>query len=96
MTLEPINYTTGAVYSGKNIERLMTAAAIRGYARPQWLTYKQAQSVGLQVRKGEKGVKIEKVGQGQCKKTGKKTRFLRAYTVFNVEQCDRVTEEAAA
>ncbi|GAB3129304.1 zincin-like metallopeptidase domain-containing protein [Novispirillum itersonii] len=52
---QPMNPTTGKPYRGMNAVWLET----HGYADPRWMTYKQAQSVGAQVRKGERGCQIE-------------------------------------
>jgi antirestriction protein ArdC len=32
---------------------------MRGYDDPRWLTYRQAESIGAQVRRGEKGTPIQ-------------------------------------
>lgn len=47
----PFNPVSGTEYSGMNRLNLM----IQGYSDPRWMTYKQAQSVNAQVRKGERG-----------------------------------------
>ncbi|MDP2699924.1 zincin-like metallopeptidase domain-containing protein [Thalassospira sp.] len=49
------NPTTGNAYSGINQIWLES----KGYADPRWVTYRQAQANGYQVRKGESGTKIE-------------------------------------
>jgi antirestriction protein ArdC len=78
-------------YRGINVFMLMCA----GYESPYWMTYRQAQSVGGQVRKGEKGCPViywnviekeETNSKGQ--KVKRKIPFLRYYTVFNLEQID--------
>jgi len=51
----PYNPTTGNRYRGVNILALMANA----YADPRWMTYKQAQGQGWQVRGGEKGTQIQ-------------------------------------
>ncbi|MGL5291359.1 MAG: ArdC family protein, partial [Vibrionaceae bacterium] len=51
----PINPTTGNRYKGINAIFLMA----QGFADNRWLTYKQAEAVGAQVRKGEKGAPIQ-------------------------------------
>jgi antirestriction protein ArdC/phage/plasmid primase-like uncharacterized protein len=51
----PMNPTTGKRYKGINSLALM--AEQRG--DPRWLTYKQAQAIEAQVRKGEKGTTIQ-------------------------------------
>ncbi|CAN7775263.1 zincin-like metallopeptidase domain-containing protein [Variovorax sp. LjRoot84] len=52
----PRNGKTGAPYHGANVLLLWDAAIEQGYASNVWLTYKQAASMGAQVRKGERGV----------------------------------------
>ena len=51
----PHNAVTGNRYKGINALHL----SMQGRSDPRWLTYKQAQSVNAQVRKGEKGTRIE-------------------------------------
>ncbi|MDM0052962.1 ArdC family protein [Variovorax sp. J22R115] len=52
----PRNAKTGAPYHGANVLLLWDAAIEQGYASNVWLTYKQAASLGAQVRKGERAV----------------------------------------
>ncbi|MGJ7497901.1 ArdC family protein [Variovorax sp. RT4R15] len=52
----PRNGKTGAPYHGANVLLLWDAAIEQGYAANVWLTYKQAASLGAQVRKGERAV----------------------------------------
>jgi len=51
----PVNPVTGKRYKGINTLILMQM----GYPDNRWLTYKQAQSLDAQVRKGEKGTLIQ-------------------------------------
>lgn len=51
----PHNAMTGNRYKGINALHL----SIQGKSDPRWMTYKQAQSINAQVRKGEKGTQIE-------------------------------------
>jgi antirestriction protein ArdC len=101
----PRNFRTGTPYRGANVLILWSSI----YTSPYWLTYKQAQELGGNVRKGEKGTQILfwKIGkrdakpveaEGQQDDKDRKTFFCRAYTVFNVEQCDglKVPEAIAA
>ncbi|WP_239423871.1 ArdC family protein [Snodgrassella communis] len=53
----PYNHITGKEYSGSNTLYLM----MQNRNDPRWLTYRQAQSVGAQVRKGERGVSLIKL-----------------------------------
>src|SRR6516164_6314325 len=55
----PFNPTTDRSYRGGNALHLMAVAAGKGFDHPRWLTYRQAQANGSQVRKGEKGSQIE-------------------------------------
>ena len=52
----PINYATRQPYSGINVPLLWGAAQERGVERNEWLTFKQAEALGANVRKGAKGV----------------------------------------
>lgn len=55
----PYNAATQAGYHGLNAFWLAYTAAEKGYNDPRWCTYNQAQDRGWQVKKGEKGTKIE-------------------------------------
>lgn len=88
----PRNAATGRAYSGVNVPLLWCEQQDRGYASAGWLTFKQALEAGGSVRKGEKGSQVVFVStiEREDEQTGKLRRipFLKAYTVFNVEQCD--------
>ncbi len=45
----------GVPYQGINVLTLWSEAVTKGYASPSWLTYRQAQELGGQVRRGETG-----------------------------------------
>jgi antirestriction protein ArdC len=55
----PYNPTTGHAYRGMNAMWLMTVGPARGYDDARWMTYKQAQGAGAQVRRGEQGTLIQ-------------------------------------
>ncbi|WP_371088255.1 ArdC family protein [Variovorax sp. RCC_210] len=62
----PRNLCTGRPYRGANVLLLWDEALTQGYATPLWMTYRQAQALGGQVRRGEHGVlcaHFERVGQ---------------------------------
>jgi antirestriction protein ArdC len=87
----------GIAYRGINVITLWLTAASRGYACPFWLTYKQAQTLGAQVRKGEQGelvVYANRITKIETGETGEETEraipFLKGYTVFNAEQIDNL------
>jgi Antirestriction protein len=87
----PSNFTTGTAYSGINIMLLWCSAAKHGFTDSRWLTYKQAQALGAQVRKGEHGTMaifyktLEKETEGG---DIEKIPMLKSFTVFNIEQID--------
>jgi len=90
----PKNFLTKNHYQGINIFLLASA----GYASPWFLTYRQAQEMGGQVRKGEKGLLIVKYGTFEKKETSPQTGesethkrgYLKGYTVFNSSQIDGI------
>jgi antirestriction protein ArdC len=49
----PVNVLTRRSYSGINILLLWSAIEERGFASPDWLTFKQCVAMGGSVRKGE-------------------------------------------
>ena len=82
-------------YRGVNVLLLWSEALEKGYAAPLWMTYKQSQEMGAQVRKGEHGslvvyadriTRTETVSAGQD--VEREIPFMKGYTVFNVEQID--------
>ena len=91
----PTNHATRTGYRGLNVLQLWFAAVEKGYEHGLWLTYKQAQAIGAQVRGGEAGTQVIKFGQYQRAdaETGetKTGAYLKTYAVFNVAQCDGIT-----
>lgn len=84
-------------YRGINVVTLWMTATARGYACPIWLTYRQAQELGAQVRKGEQGelvVYASRITRTETGKQGDETEreipFLKGYTVFNAAQIDNL------
>jgi antirestriction protein ArdC len=86
----------GSPYRGINVLILWSEATDNGYKSPTWMTYRQAQSLGAQVRKGERGTTIvyakpipvlneEATTDNDTMRTAP---LLRAYIVFNVDQID--------
>jgi len=89
--LTPRNAVSKRPYRG--INRFLLAAS--PYASPFWLTYKNAEALGGNVRKGEKStvvvfwkrstfVKENEAGEDE----ERSSIILRYYRVFNIEQCD--------
>lgn len=99
----PINGVTGKPYKGGNSVGLMLVAGAKGYDDPRWMTYKQADAEGWQVRKGEKCAHVEfwqfdKEEKRKDPATGKMVTVTtklehpiqRVYAVFNGEQIDGI------
>ena len=73
---------------------------ICGFASPYWMTYRQAASLGGQVRKGEKSTiaifyksyakEVEVPESGE--RTSEARRALKAYAVFSADQVDGLPE----
>ena len=85
------NGHSGRLYCGCNVLLLNIVAVTRGYADLRWLTYRQAQLAGGNVRRGERGTTV--VFWSVTRKADadgvERTRpILRSYVVFNVAQCD--------
>jgi antirestriction protein ArdC len=86
----------GKPYRGINTIWLWHVAEQRGFTMPTWMTYRQAEELGGQVRKGEKStfaVFYKSYGKSEADpatgedKTSQR-RVLKTYNVFNVSQID--------
>ena len=94
----PYNWLSKQSYSGINILILWMRAMKCGYSTNAWLTFKQAQQLGGNVRKGEKAVQcifvkpIEVGDENAVSDTdedGKKMILCRkAFSLFNIEQVE--------
>jgi antirestriction protein ArdC len=85
----------GQQYNGINILMLWTQAMISGFEAPIWMTYKQAQELGGNVKKGEKGSLVvyantfrKEEANDQGETVERDIPFMKGYTVFNVEQVE--------
>lgn len=85
----------GLPYSGMNVLLLWSEQISRGFASSMWMTFKQALELGASVRKGATGstvvfasrfTKSEVDGKGG--EIDREIPFLKAYSVFNIEQID--------
>jgi antirestriction protein ArdC len=90
-TLPPANLVSKKPYRGINIFLL----ALAGYGSQYWLTYRQAQALGGNVRRGERGTKImfwkfheyeTETVHGETE--NRTSAVIRYYTVFNLEQTE--------
>lgn len=93
----PYNAITGKEYRGINSMILFAPGAGEG-----WMTYKQAQQIGAQVRKGEKGSMIvffkpwtiqDKNAPANSEAKEKTIPVLKSYTVFHTSQIDNLPEQ---
>jgi antirestriction protein ArdC len=89
----------GVPYQGINTLLLWGEAQERGYISPTWLTYRQGQELGGQVRRGERGSTIvyaDRIQRTETDSAGEQSErvipFLKSYVVFNVEQISGLPE----
>jgi len=94
---------TGQPYRGINTLMLWMTAVERGYASPYWMSYRQAQVLGGQVRRGEHGTLVvfagtltrpEQTGEGE--ESEREIPFLKSYTAFNAAQIDGLPDRFRA
>lgn len=90
----------GMPYRGINILLLWGEAMAKGYSSPKWMTYRQAQELGGQVRKGEHGslvVYADRFKKTEAGENGEDVEreipFLRSYVVFCCDQIDGLPSE---
>jgi len=101
--MSPRNAVTDRRYRGINVLMLGMTGLGFGSADPRWLTYKQAEAKGWQVRRGERGSRVfffrkltvrdrdaipDTSGDGS--EGTRSIPLLRAYTVFNAAQVDGI------
>ncbi|MEQ1808439.1 MAG: ArdC-like ssDNA-binding domain-containing protein [Terricaulis sp.] len=93
--------TTGEPYRGANVVLLWASQITRGYAKRTWLTFRQAEALGVHVRKGEKATPVIYYGQAKSREgtnasadddDAKTYRFLKLFHVFNAEQLEGVPD----
>lgn len=102
----PRNAATGRHYSGINVLVLWGAVIEHGFPVQNWLTFRQALSLGGNVRKGERGTTVVFADrfvpgdeQKRARETGESTQaipFLKRFTVFNAAQCENLPDVVAA
>jgi antirestriction protein ArdC len=94
----PKNAATQRRYSGVNVLILWGAVIERGFAGQSWLTFRQALSLGGNVRKGEHGTTVVYADRftpdeerQRAERDGDEPNaipFLKRFTVFNTDQCE--------
>ncbi|MDE0367088.1 MAG: zincin-like metallopeptidase domain-containing protein [Gammaproteobacteria bacterium] len=88
-------------YQGINVLILWGAAIDAGHASPFWMTYRQAQSIGAQVRRGERATHIVFAKTAKKRErdetSGEEVEAVipvrRVYAVFNADQIDGLPEK---
>ena len=101
----PHNASTGRGYSGINILILWGAVISGGFSGQGWLTFRQALSLGGNVRKGAKGTTVVYADRftpndvkARAREAGEQASsipFLKRFTVFNVDQCENLPDDYA-
>jgi len=101
----PRNASTGRAYSGINVLILWSTAIEHGYPGQSWITFRQALSLGANVRKGERRTIVvyadRFVPDGEkrrARETGEDAQsipFLKRFTVFNTAQCKGLPDGSA-
>ena len=101
----PKNAATQRRYSGINVLILWGAVVQHDFPGQSWLTFRQALSLGGNVRKGERGTTvvfadrfIPDQERARAREQGDEPNaipFLKRFTVFNVAQCDGLAGDLA-
>jgi antirestriction protein ArdC len=101
----PRNAATGRGYSGINVLILWGSVIENGFPGQNWLTFRQALSLGGNVRKGEHGTTVVYADRfipddekKRARETGEEAQaipFLKRFTVFNAAQCENLPEDIA-
>lgn len=97
----PMNFATGKQYRGVNIWLLLGAAQQHVFAKNAWATFKQVTDMGGSVRKGSKSERVffnSKIEKQPTGAAGERINengmveiwILKAYNVFNIDQCDGI------
>lgn len=89
----PTSLVTGKTYGGINLLLLSMLGA--EYSSPYWLTYREAEKRGGNIKRGEKGFPVIKwsIYDRKNSETGEtaKAFFLKQFVVFNIEQAENVS-----
>lgn len=102
----PKNAATHRRYTGINVLILWGAVIEHDFTGQSWLTFRQALSLGGNVRKGEHGTTVVYADRfipddekKRSRETGDEAQaipFLKRFTVFNVVQCEGLPQELMA
>lgn len=106
--LIPRNAVSGRQYNGINVPLLWDMADKRGFSQDRWLTFRQAKEAGGTVRKGERSTLacfykpmkrqiLDDAGKPVLGEDGnpkeKHFAILRGFNLFNIDQCDGLSDE---
>jgi antirestriction protein ArdC len=88
----PVNAVTNKEYRGINVLMLSIAASVKGYPTAHWATFKQWESLGARVKRGEKstlGMYYERKTKENAE-TGEESSYMfaKGFHVFNAAQID--------
>jgi antirestriction protein ArdC len=96
----PKSATTQRQYSGINVLFLWDAVIEHGFSTQNWLTFRQALRLGGNVRKGEHGPTVVYADRfvpdeerERAERHGDEPNaipFLKRFTAFNTDQCERL------
>jgi len=99
----PKNAATGRQYSGINVLILWGSVIEYGFPVQGWVTFRQALSLGGNVRKGESGTTVVYADRfipddekKRARETGEEAQaipFLKRFTVFNLAQCEGLPDD---
>jgi antirestriction protein ArdC len=102
----PKNAASQRQYSGINVLILWGAVIERGFSTQNWLTFRQALGLGGNVRKGEHGTTVVYADRfvpdeerERAERDGDEPNaipFLKRFTVFNTDQCERLSTELSS
>ena len=100
---KPKNVATQRRYSSVNVLILWGAVVGQGFAGQSWLTFRQALSLGGNVRKGEHDTTVVYADRFIPDEERKRAErdgdepgavpFLKRFTVFNADQCENLPGE---
>lgn len=88
--------STSEPYCGINILMLWLTASDKDYLSQHWFTYKQAKSLGGQVRKGEKATRVVYYSTLERENDAGEDitiPYLKTYGAFNADQIDDLPDE---
>src|SRR5690625_5870928 len=91
----PTNAITNQPYKGNNVLVLWSHRIEQGFQSNKWMTYRQAKSVGAQVRKGERSITciyfqmVEKKKKKECAEDIKEYfTIMNAFNYYNIFKID--------